>query len=344
MESIYRLNYIGSKYNLLDWIVSTFKTVSGHDTLQGLTIADLFSGTGIVSYHLRTLGAKVLSNDTELYSSVITRAMAISAYTPRCEELISQLNEECRSHSRVGYVTTHYSPHEGNERMFFTEENAKRIDYIRSRLEELNLEPNEYTFLLASLLVSADRVSNVPAVYGCYLKSFKDRATRDIELLPIHTNSEPAVDGSHTYQTNVLELELPPVDIAYLDPPYNERQYSKNYFPLNIIAKTPTALESEPPLKGKTGIPEDCFLSPFCRKREALSSFDKLFQRLPAKLIVLSYSSDGIVSKEALQECMEKYGTVTIVERPYRKFKSFEYNETTALKEYLFCLIKSAQC
>ena len=341
MESIYRLNYIGSKYNLLDWIVSTLKSVTGHQTLEGLTIADLFSGTGIVSYHLRTLGATVLSNDAELYSSVIAKAMTICTYTPRCQELIAQLNEECKTSSQVGYVTVHYSPHEGNERMFFTEENAKRIDYLRNRIEQLNLEPNEYAFLLASLLVSADRVSNVPAVYGCYLKSFKDRATRDLELVPIHMNSDPAVDGSRTYNSDVLTLELPAVDVAYLDPPYNGRQYSKNYFPLNIIAKTPSELETEPPLKGKTGIPEDCFLSPFCRKKEALDSFDKLFRTLPAKYILLSYSSEGIVTKDVLQSSMEKYGTVTVFEQPYKKFKSFEYNEDAKVTEYLFCLTKS---
>ena len=134
-------------------------------------------------------------------------------------------------------------------------------------------------------------------------------------------------------------------DIVYLDPPYNERQYSKNYFPLNIIAKNPEELMSDKmkPLKGKTGIPADCFLSPFCKKGAPVeTAFDTLFRELKTKWIFLSYSSESIVSKDRMIELMEKYGEVSVVERDYKRFKSFEYNEDKSIQEYLFCLKKSA--
>jgi adenine-specific DNA-methyltransferase len=126
-----------------------------------------------------------------------------------------------------------------------------------------------------------------------------------------------------------------------LDPPYNERQYSKNYFPLNIIAKTPAELAAEPPLKGKTGIPTDCFLSAFCRKGAAAeTAFDTLIRDLRAKWVFLSYSSESIVSKDKMMEILSRYGTVSVIEREYKRFKSFEYNEDKAVNEYLFCLEK----
>jgi adenine-specific DNA-methyltransferase len=141
------------------------------------------------------------------------------------------------------------------------------------------------------------------------------------------------------------------VDIAYLDPPYNERQYSKNYFPLNIIAKTPAELavataaaaaaSTTTLLKGKTGIPADCFLSAFCRKGAAAeTAFDTLIRGLRAKWVFLSYSSESIVSKEKMMEILSRYGTVSVIEREYKRFKSFEYNEDKAVNEYLFCLEK----
>jgi adenine-specific DNA-methyltransferase len=241
--------------------------------------------------------------------------------------------------------------------MFFTVENARRIDAVRAMLEAVSaaaadadagLTHDEYQFILASIIISADAVSNVPAVYGCYLKNFKAKATKPFVLTPIHTiTATSAASASAAFNADViadpafLATTLPPADIAYLDPPYNERQYSKNYFPLNIIAKTPAALIAEPPLKGKTGIPTDCFLSAFCRKGAAAeTAFDTLIRGLRAKWIFLSYSSESIVSKEKMMEILSRYGTVSVTEREYKRFKSFEYNEDKAVCEYLFCLEK----
>jgi len=349
-EKVCRLNYIGSKYQLLDWITQNIKDKTGWTSFEGKTIADLFAGTGIVSYHFRKNAAKVISNDAELYSSIITHAFTCSTYTDTCRDTINTLQKELdeNKHSTVaaGFITTHYSPYSGNERKFFTIENAKRIDYLRGRIEEVkaSIPDNDYKFILASLIISADAVSNVPAVYGCFLKNFKAKANKKLTLAPIHTNTT-AADGSTTYNADVLSipfLKSFESDVVYLDPPYNERQYSKNYFPLNIIAKTPTELSGEITLKGKTGIPSDCFISPFCKKGETVEkAFDTLFRELKTKWIFLSYNSESIVSKEKILELMKKYGTATVIERDYKRFKSFEYNKDTSIQEYLFCLKKA---
>jgi adenine-specific DNA-methyltransferase len=361
---IHRLNYIGSKYQLLEWLTNYMKEKTGFANFENKTVADLFAGTGVVSHHFRLQGATVYSNDAELYSAVIAHAFTRSVYTERVRQVIAEMNAHAALAAPPGFVTRHYSPYEGNERMFFTVENARRIDAVRAMLESVSaavaLTHDEYQFILASIIISADAVSNVPAVYGCYLKNFKAKATKPFVIMPIHTVTavdsasatesvtKSAVDSaSATFNADViadpafLATTLPPADIAYLDPPYNERQYSKNYFPLNIIAKTPAALISEPPLKGKTGIPTDCFLSAFCRKGAAAeTAFDTLIRGLRAKWIFLSYSSESIVAKEKMMEILSRYGTVSVTEREYKRFKSFEYNEDKAINEYLFCLEK----
>ena len=38
---------------------------------------------------------------------------------------------------------------------------------------------------------------------------------------------------------------------------------------------------------------------------------------------------------------MKKYGTVSIIEKEYKRFKSFEYNKSATIIEYLFCLTKA---
>lgn len=357
---IQRLNYIGSKYQLLGWLTDFMKEKTGFTSFQNKTVADLFAGTGVVSHHFRLQGATVYTNDSELYSAVIAHAFTRSFYTERVKEVIAKMNAAAAHAAPPGFVTRHYSPYEGNERMFFTTENARRIDTVRAMLESAasttdaatdaaaGLTHDEYQFILASIIISADAVSNVPAVYGCYLKNFKTKATKPFVIMPIHTiPASASATKSAAFHTDVianptfLSTVLPPVDIAYLDPPYNERQYSKNYFPLNIIAKTPAELAAEPPLKGKTGIPTDCFLSAFCRKGAAAeTAFDTLIRGLRAKWVFLSYSSESIVSKEKMMEILSRYGTVSVIEREYKRFKSFEYNEDKAVNEYLFCLEK----
>jgi adenine-specific DNA-methyltransferase len=341
-KEVKRLNYIGSKFQLLDWISETILEKMGYAGFQGLKVADLFSGTGIVSHYFRELGASVVANDAEPYSSVITHAFVRSCYTMRCRKILDKFQKDLdeKKHSAVaGYITRNYTPFNGCERMFFTVENGRRIDYVRAALEELVLDEDERAFLLASLLLSADAVSNVPAVYGCFLKNFKAKALKEMRLQPLHTRTGAAMEGSRVTCSDVLTLkDIGEMDIVYLDPPYNKRQYSKNYFPLNMIAKKPGS--AMPEIKGKTGIPADCFMSPFCKKSAVEGAFTTLFKSLKASWVFLSYNSESLVGKERMLELMGQFGTVSVVERDYKRFKSFEYNKDVAIKEYLYCLKK----
>jgi adenine-specific DNA-methyltransferase len=350
-SKLQRLNYIGSKFQLLDWLTATIQEKTGWTSFTDKRVADLFAGTGVVSHHFRLAGAHVASNDAELYSAIIAHALTRSAYNETCRTLLAELQVAAATApttapttAPAGYITTNYSPYEATERKFFTVENARRIDFIRGRLEDLKptLSHDDYQFLLASLLVSADAVSNVPAVYGCFLQKFKAKALKPLQLIPVHTHTAPATTLSVSSHTDVLSptlLASIEADLVYLDPPYNERQYSKNYFPLNMIAKSPADLASEPPLKGKTGIPAGCFLSPFCKKGEVEAAFDSLIKGLnKAQWVFLSYNSESLVSKEKMLELLGKYGSASVVEREYKRFKSYEYNEDKPVQEYLFCL------
>ena len=61
------MNYIGSKYSLLDFIDTTIKEIVG-ENLSDLTFCDIFAGTGIVGRYFKTKVRKVISNDWEYYS------------------------------------------------------------------------------------------------------------------------------------------------------------------------------------------------------------------------------------------------------------------------------------
>jgi adenine-specific DNA-methyltransferase len=346
-SDIRRLNYIGSKYQLLDWITTTILSKTGWDSLEGHTIADLFAGTGVVSYHFRCKGAAVVSNDAERYSAIIAHAFTRSIASEKMLDLIKTLQEEIdtgRDVDTTGVISEIYAINAatGCQRQFFTSDNARRIDYLRKRIEELRpeLSDDEHAYILSTLLLAADAVSNVPAVYGCYLKSFKARAQRSLFLTPIHNCTSPPSSESATYNESVIRVSpslSSAVEAVYLDPPYNSRHYSKNYFPLNVIATPPSA--GAPAVHGKTGIPDDCYLSPFSGSPAAARTvFEALFSLLRIPWIFLSYSNEGTLTRAELEEIMGRYGTVSVLEREHQRFKSFEYNETGKTKEYLFCL------
>jgi adenine-specific DNA-methyltransferase len=341
-----RIEYIGSKYKLLEWLMPELVS----DTGRSLSVADLFGGTGIVSYSLLQKYpniTRMISNDSEPYSFVIMNAMLKSTYSLTCKEFIDKVNtfdiDDTEEYPMP--ISKFYSPFGSDGRMFFTIENAKRIDYVRNEINKYKdkLTNEEYMFLLASLLVSADKVSNTASVYGAYLKQFKKRATDEFILKPIHMNTQEIKSEVRVFNNDVMSDEIydamKDIDVVYLDPPYNARQYSKNYFPLNIIVSGDVKREQ---LRGKTGIPDDCFVSDFCKKREAYKSFKNLFEKLfrkGVKKVVMSYNSESIVSKDSIMEAMRLsgYKYVSCKIREYSRFKSSRLEgQMKTVDEYLF--------
>ena len=341
-----RLEYIGSKYKLLEWVMPELVG----DTGGSISVADLFGGTGIVSYSLVKKYqniTRIITNDSEPYSFVIMNAMLKSTYSLACREFIDKVNtfaiDDTEEYPMP--ISEFYSPSGSDGRMFFTIENAKRIDYVRNEINKYKdiLTNGEYMFLLASLLVSADKVSNTASVYGAYLKQFKKRANDKFILRPIHMNEQEIKSEVKVFNNDVMSDEIyevmKDIDVVYLDPPYNARQYSKNYFPLNIIVSGDVKREQ---LRGKTGIPDDCFVSDFCKKREASKSFKNLFEKLfrkGVKKVVMSYNSEGIVPKEYIMEEMRTsgYTRVSCKIKQYSRFKSSRLEgQQKTVEEYLF--------
>jgi adenine-specific DNA-methyltransferase len=354
-----RLEYIGCKYQLAPWIEEAVLAVTGQPSMANVDFVDACCGTGVVTYHMRKAGANVYSIDTEMYAAIIGHAVARSAATPTCLKLIARINgahEDAAlsdqmaalsvetaglSVETVGLIEREYS----EPRMFFTRENARKIDAARVAIAKArdNLTEDEHAFMVASLIVSADAVSNTTSVYGAFLKKYKAASLRPFELVPIHDFTEVAKKGRAT-KGDVLDPSLyaAGAHVFYFDPPYNERQYSKNYFPLNAVACDPSrdamfAVKAHT----KTGIPEDCYLSPFCRKAEAASAFRALLRAVPSTShVVVSYSSEGIVGKDEMVAILGEHGEVTVRSREHKRFASATYNDPNkkVTTEYLFCV------
>ncbi|ADV46627.1 DNA adenine methylase [Nitratifractor salsuginis] len=329
------MNYIGSKQRLSLWIKREIEDVVG-DTNEKI-FCDIFAGTGIVGRIFKTSVKKVIANDVEFYSFVLNKNYIENHEPiPRSEELITKLDS---LEGREGFVYNHYCLGSGSGRQYFSDENGKKIDAIRSEIEKWHLsgeiDEREYYFLLASLLESADKVANTASVYGAFLKQLKKSARKPMTLEP--ALFETGDNGHKVYRDDanrlIKEIEG---DILYLDPPYNHRQYGANYHILNTIAEYKPF---EP--RGKSGLPE-YYKSNYCRKREVAKNFDQLIRDAKFKYIFLSYNNEGLMSENEIKEIMSQYGQYSLLKQEYQRYKADnnrEYKEEKTY-EYLHILIK----
>lgn len=310
------MNYIGSKYKLSAFLEDEIRAVVG-GTLNDKVFCDMFAGTGVVGRIFKQYVKSVISNDIEDYSYVLNKNYIQNyAQLQDNKSYIKELNELPLRDD--GFIYNHYCLGSGSGRQYFSDENGKKIDTIRLKIDELKrskkIDDNMYYFLLASLIESADKVANTASMYAAFLKTLKKPAQRKLILEPAYF--EQSHNGHVVYQedSNSLIKKIKG-DILYLDPPYNHRQYGANYHILNTIA-----LYDEFVPKGKTGM-RAYSRSMYCKKNRVRESFEELIKNADFKYIFLSYNNEGIMSKDEVKYIMSKYGKYDLKVKAYKKLK-----------------------
>ncbi len=328
------ITYLGNKRKLIPHIKEAVVEIQKKLNKQTITAFDGFAGSGVVSRMLKYHSHSLFVNDMEPYSFVINQCY-LSNPTPekriKINQYIDELNQiNCTTE---GPICKEYSPKETynvqeGERAFYTHENALIIDSIRN---QINQYPKDYfPFLIAPLLVKASIHTNTSGVFKGFHKKNKighfggkeevnteSRITKKIILeKPVYSNQDHDCKV-HFFKSDINELidDLPHVDIAYLDPPYNQHPYGSNYFMLNTIYNNEITGE----LSKVSGIPNNWKKSDFNYKKSALDSMKYLLENIDAKYILLSYNDEGIISKDELIEL------ITSLQYTY-ELKQIEYN------------------
>jgi len=338
-KSLGSFNYIGSKTQLADYIYERIYEYTGCYVSE---FYDIFAGTGSMSLKMIESGCNsVITNDNQYYSYVLTSSITNKGIrAEKMSEYIKELNALEVPNVSSGYIHKTYA---SGKRMYFTEENARKIDAIRDHLDLIDISQQEKLFLIRTLLYAATRVANVASTYGAFLKKYKKSALVPIRLVDTVALLQDSKKVSvKNYRFDVLSDEFTIVggqgSVAYLDPPYNNRKYSANYFVLESIATN-----SKPMVKnGITNIPveEPTGSGNFCSVRTARSSFSKLFAKIKTQFLVMSYNSESIVSKDDIIELMKKTGwsNIIVYEKEYKRFKSNTLgDQSKSVIEYLFC-------
>ncbi len=208
------------------------------------------------------------------------------------------------------------------------------MDSIADTLKkwEKVLPSDKYNYLQGIFMCAADKVSNTSGTYGAYLKIWRSMALKEIELeIPEITSKGTNIIVKDDVANFVRQFKN--FDIVYLDPPYNRRQYASNFHVLESIVVNDKQI-----LKGKTGLRNyDNQKSDYCVSSRVLGSFKDLVENIDSKYIVMSYSTEGLLSEDEIKEILAKRGKVSVYKNDYRRFKTNAWTEdNTGLQEIVF--------
>ena len=342
------MKYIGNKYRLLDLIDSVF-------IQEGLpskgTLIDIFTGTTNVAQFYKKKGYRLIANDFMTYSYVSQCAYIKNNQYPKFEKLIKAEQLKLRLElieskknplaivlqylnnlpGKEGFMFKHYAPGGMHARQFFSNENAKKIDAVRDKIQKWKtqklINKSEYYILLSSLIDAADFVANISGTYGAYLKIWRSMALKPFTMI-LPRLIESDIDHEIYQQDSNKLIRKIKGDILYIDPPYNTRQYAANFHILETLA-----CWDNPKVNGKTGLrPYESQKSLYSKKAACKEAFADLIENADAKFILMSYSNEGIIPDEFICETLGKKGKVKVHKQDYRRFRTERDHEKRQYK------------
>lgn len=203
----------------------------------------------------------------------------------------------CPGGSLSSYEDRFGSP---GKRMFFTNEHGKQIDAILNLLRfwknKRIVSDHEFYILLSSLVHAASLFSNTSGVYEAFYKNWFPNTQQQFrlpvpDLAALHSGPK---GKSYCMDANNLVHKInKQIDVLYIDPPYNSRQYNSNYHLLNTIAKFHDIEDFSVFESGLMGVrgqhKETNHRSPFSSRKDFQIAMEDLIYSAKAKYVVVSY-------------------------------------------------------
>jgi len=353
------ITYIGNKRNLLDFIANGLNIVKHRLGKDRLDTFDVFAGSGVVSRFLKQFSTILYTNDLEEYSSLINECYLTNKEEfnyGEFAELYSEITWRLENEPlKKGFIAEMYAPEDdrnikSGERVFYTRRNAQYIDTARQLIDDVPEKFRKY--LLAPLLSEASIHANTSGVFKGFYKNTDTgigqfggknrdalfRIMGEIRIpFPIFSNYSCDY-RVYNGDSNELCEEIPEVDIAYLDPPYNQHPYGSNYFMLNtILSYKKPQMTSE-----VSGIPDNWKRSQYNKINYAYTALAELVGKVKAKFLIISFNSEGFISQEEMTQLLRSFGKMTVLETKYNTFRGSRnlVNREIHVKEYLYLLEK----
>ena len=303
------IKYLGSKRAILPILLEVMARMPGV-----ATVFDAFSGTARVGRALKARGYGVVANDANAYAHTLARCYVEGEHSrlaARAQALIEELNG---LPARAGWFTHTYC----EASRFFQPANGARIDAMRERLEAWALPPDLQAVLLTSLIEAADRVDSTTGLQMAYLKHWSPRSYQPIRLrLPELLNHAPGRPCRALGLEAREAADVVRTDLAYLDPPYNQHSYLANYHIWETLVRW-----DRPEVYGVACKRIDCRerKSAFNSKPQAWEAFQDLVRRLPCRNLVVSFSNEGFLERQAMETFLAGFGHLQTLAIDYRRY------------------------
>jgi adenine-specific DNA methylase len=300
----------------------------------------MFAGTGVVGEHFNTPDTKIISNDI-LYANYISLSAFLSNESydeSKISTLIDEFNNT--NPTKTNYFFKNFSE------IYFTKDTAKKIGYIREKIQSLfvsgYINNKEKNILLTSLIYSADKIANTVGHYDAFIqKAPKDRKFV-MKMLDIqnHNNKNNQI---HNKDANLLIRDME-CDVLYLDPPYNSRQYSDAYHLLENLA-----IYAKPKVFGKAKKFDRTKIKSQYSKVDAPNALDDLIQNARCRYIMLSYNntakkgdarSHAKISDEQIKKSLSKRGEVKVFEEDFKIFSAKRNTKNTTTERIYFTKVQ----
>lgn len=324
--------YLGNKRKLLDFIERTVTEIFGDAKIR---ILDGFTGSTVVARMLASHASELHTNDLELYSLVASKCFLerpTDEQRDRVRAHIERMN--ALTEFTPGVITEMYAPADtqnvqAGERCFFTHENALRVDTWRKYIDD-NVEEDVRHWCLCPILIQMSLKANTYGHFKAFSKnkdnigSFEKCGDRVITPMVLQVpifNPNPCEVHCHCESTNDLLERMPndSLDLIYLDPPYNEHEYSAFYFLHNVVCRN----ERPTNVNAVTGLPKQRVKSAYNHKVEAIRAMIHLLEQCTrvSRYTLVSYSDEGIIGDADWHAILEPYN-VRRIEQPYARYSA----------------------
>lgn len=332
------ITYIGNKRALLGPIGDAVERVKRRLGKDRLHILDAFSGSGVVSRYMKAHASLLISNDIEDYTAVINRCYLQNKSAvdlDRMRRIVADLNDrvDCVTFPN-GFIEELYAPaDEGNitahDRVFYTVSNARRLDNYRRLIEDAPADARD--MLLASLLNKASVHANNAGVFKGY---YKNRHTGIGQYGGTSSDALRRIKGKidletpvlsrfeceyHVFQedANKLAEKVGNLDLAYIDPPYNQHPYGSNYFMLNLLLR----YQRPDDISRVSGIPKNWQRSGYNVRAKSLPLLRDLLTTLDARFLLVSFNNEGFIEPEMMREMLQQIGPVDVMQTRYNTYR-----------------------
>lgn len=302
------IKYLGSKRTLVPVLGTIARSVGARTAL------DLFTGTTRVAQEFCRSGSEVWAVDTAAYSHVLAQCF-VEKDAARVDpaEVADALARLDALPEVDGYVTETFC----RQARYFQPFNGRRIDAIRQGIDDLYGDDPLRPVLLTSLLLAADAVDSTVGLQMAYLKRWAPRSAKPLTLrVPALT---PGAGHAIRGDAATVVRELPKVDLAYLDPPYNQHRYFSNYHVWETLVRWDTP-ETYGIARKRVDCRDEARHSVFNSRAAMPAALAALIADVRAEVVVVSFSNEGFVPLAALQEMCAVRGAVHTLSFDARRY------------------------